>query len=91
MPRKDLIPLLLDRPHTLVELARILGRHPRDVENDLHHLFRSLRNGPYRPVIEPARCRRCGFVFRDDKLHKPGRCPRCRGDWIEPPRVGIGE
>jgi predicted Zn-ribbon and HTH transcriptional regulator len=31
-------------------------------------------------VVEPARCRACGFTFGDDKLAKPSRCPRCRGE-----------
>ena len=30
-------------------------------------------------VIDPARCRSCGFIFAEDKLVKPGKCPACRG------------
>ncbi|NIR29646.1 MAG: transcriptional regulator [Gammaproteobacteria bacterium] len=91
MFRKDLIDFLRARPYTLAELADALESNPKDLASDLRHLFRSLRHQPYRPVVEPARCRHCGFDFRGDKLLKPGKCPQCRSTWIEPPRVRIEE
>ncbi len=89
MFRRDLIDLLQGRPRSVAELAEMLEATPREVEDDLRHLLKSLRHEPYRAVIEPARCRKCGFVFRADKLRKPGKCPRCRATWIEAPRVRI--
>jgi predicted Zn-ribbon and HTH transcriptional regulator len=89
--RKGLIGLLQGHPVSVQELARLLGVPPRDVEDDLRHLLKSLHNMPYRAVIEPARCRKCEFVFSKDKLHKPGKCPRCHGTWISDPRIGIEE
>jgi predicted Zn-ribbon and HTH transcriptional regulator len=62
---------------------------PQDVEDDLAHLLRSLRHTGYRAVIEPARCRHCGFQFGKNKLHKPGKCPKCRQTWIADPLVRI--
>ncbi len=89
MYRKDLIPILLGQPRSVAELARLLDEAPKDLEQDLHHLLKSLRRMPYRAVIEPAKCRRCGFVYSHDKLRKPGKCPLCKSTWISEPRIGI--
>jgi predicted Zn-ribbon and HTH transcriptional regulator len=89
MFRKELAELLRDRPTTLQELAQALDVSPRDLEEDLRHLIRSLRHSPETLVVTPARCRSCGFVFAVDKLHKPGKCPQCRHTWIEPPRFQV--
>jgi predicted Zn-ribbon and HTH transcriptional regulator len=89
MYRKDLVDILRARPISLHELARLLDSRPRDLEEDLRHLFRSLRNDPLRPVVTPARCRKCGFVFQRDRLHKPGKCPLCKGTWISEPLIAL--
>jgi len=89
MFRKDLIELLLHRPSTLRELAEELEQPLKQVESDLQHLLRSLHHLPFRAAITPARCNQCGFVFHHEKLHKPSRCPRCKGHWIEAPRIAI--
>jgi predicted Zn-ribbon and HTH transcriptional regulator len=89
--RKDLIELLLKRPLSIQQIARLLDERPRDVEDDLRHLLRSLKKRPYRAVVTPARCRKCGFRFHDDKLHKPGKCPRCHETWISEPLIEIRE
>ena len=91
MFRKDLIETLQIRPITLYELSLLLDTEKRDLEEDLHHLFRSLRGSPLCPVIEPARCRKCGFRFHSEKLHKPGKCPRCKGTWISGPLISAEE
>ena len=89
MYRKDLIGLLHDQPASLNELALQLGVRQKVVEDDLHHLIKSLRHMPYHIKISPATCRKCGFVFQKDKLHKPGKCPRCTGTWISDPLISI--
>jgi len=91
MFRRDLIDILKARPVSLRELALLLDERPRDLEDDLEHLFRSLRRGPLRPVITPASCRKCGFPFDAHKLHKPGKCPRCKGPWFSEPLISLEE
>jgi len=91
MHRKELIDILRDNPMSLRDLALLLQQSPKDLESDLAHLDRSLRHTPYRLEVQPAECRQCGFVFRRDKLAKPGKCPRCKGTWIRAPRIGIHE
>ncbi len=91
MFRKDLIAILKQRPASLHELALLLGVKPRELEDDLRHLFRSLRADWICPVIDPASCCKCGFLFDDHKLHKPGKCPRCKGTWISEPLISLKE
>jgi transcriptional regulator len=91
MFRKGLIELLHNHPRSVTDLARLLGETPRDVENGLQHLQKSLKNSSYQMTIIPAACRKCGFVFDRQKLRKPGKCPACKGTWISEPLIGIEE
>lgn len=91
MYRKGLIDILRQRPMGLHELALLLDAKEREVEEDLLHLEKSLRHEPFALHIEPARCRKCGFTFQRDKLHKPSKCPRCHGSWISEPLLSIEE
>ena len=77
--RRDLVTLLSVQPRSVSSIAREMGLDRRDVEDDLRHAIRSARASGHEVVIEPARCRQCGFVFGEDKLSKPGKCPACRG------------
>jgi len=87
--RKGLIPLLLDHPMTVVEIAEQAGVSPWDVADDLEHLLKSLEHSDYVAVVTPAQCRKCQFTFDRRKLKKPGKCPKCRATWIEPPRIAV--
>jgi predicted Zn-ribbon and HTH transcriptional regulator len=89
MYRKDLIELLHNQPASLNELTLQLGASHKVVKDDLHHLIRSLKHMPYHITISPATCRKCGFIFKKEKLHKPGKCPRCNGTWISDPLISI--
>ncbi len=89
MIRKDLINLLLDRPTRLSDLAQILDVSPKDLANDLDHLFKSLKRSDYKIVVKPATCLKCGFIFSKNKLTKPSKCPKCKSTWIDDPLVKI--
>jgi predicted Zn-ribbon and HTH transcriptional regulator len=91
MFRKDLIDLLLDNLMTVTQIARKVDESPGQVADDLNHLFRSLKHTEYRAVIEPARCRACGFEFSEGKLNKPSKCPECRSTWVLEPKIGIAQ
>jgi transcriptional regulator len=77
--RKDLLALLSERPRSVSSLAREFGSTRSDIDEDLHHAIRSARAAGHRVTVVPARCRACGFIFNEDRLSKPGRCPVCRG------------
>jgi predicted Zn-ribbon and HTH transcriptional regulator len=86
--RKQLIDLLAE-PRSISSLARELGLERGDVEDDLRHLIRSARAAGHQIVVEPARCKKCGFTFSEDKLTKPGKCPECRSTWLFEPMIRI--
>ena len=87
--RKDLLKILSSQPRSASSVARELGLKRGDVEDDLRHMIRSARAAGHRVVIEPARCRACGFTFGEDKLSKPGKCPACRGTWLYEAQVSV--
>ena len=87
--RRDLIALLTIEPRSVSSLARELRLGRSDVEADLRHAFRSARAAGHRIVVEPARCRKCGFTFGEEKLAKPGKCPQCRGTRLYEAQVRI--
>jgi transcriptional regulator len=87
--RKDLITLLADEPRSVSSLARELGLKRGDVEEDLRHALRSARTAGHEIVVIPARCRACGFVFAEEKLAKPGKCPACRGTRLYEPQIRV--
>ena len=89
MFRKQLVSLLLDNPMTVMEIARQLDERPKDVEEDLKHLIRSLKTTVYRGEVLPAHCRKCGFSFKKEKVRRPGKCPMCHGTWITEPRLAV--
>src|SRR3989442_672255 len=40
-------------------------------------------------VVDPARCKQCGFVFGDDRLAKPSKCPECKGTRLYEAQISI--
>ena len=70
-------------------IARELGLRRGDVENDLRHALRSARAAGHSVEILPARCKSCDFVFGEEKLIKPGRCPACRGTRLFEPMIRV--
>jgi predicted Zn-ribbon and HTH transcriptional regulator len=88
MFRKQLIDVLA-QPRSVSWLARELGRKRGDVEDDLRHLIRSARAAGHEVIVEPARCKACGFTFSEDKLSKPGKCPECRATRLFEAQVAI--
>jgi hypothetical protein len=87
--RRDLVQLLSQQPRSVSSIARELRLDRRDVEDDLRHAIRSARAAGHHVLIEPARCRQCGFVFGEDKLLKPGKCPSCKGSRLFEAQIRI--
>jgi len=72
------------------DLARLVGLREPEVVAHLEHLERSLRGRGGRLVVDPARCRSCGYAFPGRRrLGRPSSCPRCRHQRIEPPTFRI--
>lgn len=89
--REQLIALLGQGPLGVRELSQLVHQSEKEVYDHLLHIRRSLRAEGRRLEIAPAECLACGFVFADrDRLHPPGRCPRCRASRIRRPRYHLG-
>ncbi len=78
--------LLSMGPMSLSALAREFEISEREVIEELRHIQRSKKFGKL--MVQPARCLKCGFVFRAE-LRRPKRCPKCHSTWIEEPRFVI--
>jgi predicted Zn-ribbon and HTH transcriptional regulator len=89
--RRHLLELVSAEPRTASSLARELGLDRRDMEDDLRYMIRSARAAGHEVVVEPARCKSCGFVFEQDRLSKPGRCPACRESRIYEPLISVAK
>ena len=87
--RRDLVKMLSAQPRSASSIARELGLDRRDVEDELHHAIRSARAAGHTIVIEPAKCKQCGFVFGEDRLAKPGKCPECKGTRLYEAQISI--
>ena len=89
MFRRHLIDLLSHEPRSISSLARELGASRSDLEDDLRHAIRSARAQGHLVRVIPAGCKRCDFVFDEDKLSKPSRCPACKGSRLFEPMLQI--
>jgi predicted Zn-ribbon and HTH transcriptional regulator len=87
--RRHLIDLLSHEPRSVSSLARELGLTRGDIEDDLRHAIRSARSQGHAVEVIPARCKACDFVFSDEKLTKPGRCPACKGTRLYEPMIHV--
>ena len=87
--RRDLVKLLSAHPRSVSSIAREMGLARADAEDHLRHAIRTARAGGHQVIVEPAKCRQCGFVFSQDKLSKPGKCPECRGTRLYEPQIWI--
>jgi predicted Zn-ribbon and HTH transcriptional regulator len=88
--RKHLIELLSFEPRSVSSLAREMGMSRGDMEEDLRHAIRSARAQGHEVQVIPARCKACDFVFGEDKLSKPSRCPACKGTRLFEPMIRVG-
>jgi len=87
--RRNLIQLLSAQPRSVSSIARELGLDRRDVEDHLRHAIRSARASGHTIVVEPARCKQCGFVFSEDRLAKPSKCPECKGTRLFEAQISV--
>lgn len=92
--REKIIALLIDadKPLTLREIANILEEKERTIERDMKHVSKTIRRKykGKRLVMYPAVCRKCGYTLRSDNIN-PGKCPKCKSEWLEKPRFQVIE
>lgn len=72
------------------EISGEAGIPERQVSDHLAHIQKTISHQGRSLVVTPAQCNKCGFVFsKREKMKKPGRCPRCRGESIKEPLFEI--
>ena len=91
MFRRALSDVLSHEPRSVSSIAREMGLRRGDLEDDLRHALRSARAAGHQIEIIPARCKSCDFVFGNDKLTKPGRCPACKATRLFEPLIRISK
>lgn len=85
--RRQIVVLLQQQPHTAKDLSMAIGLPEKQVYDHLQHIRLSYQQQGGALRIEPAVCKKCGFVFaKRQRFQKPGKCPVCRGQAIEEPR-----
>jgi len=92
--RERMIKLLIEtnEPLSAREIALELGiDSERLVYEELKHVAKTIKRRGLTLYIQPAYCKKCGYVFKDAKIKKPSKCPKCKSQWIEPPRFIIRE
>lgn len=88
--RRQIAALLAGQACTARDISSIVGIPEKAVCAHLEHLRRSLHQGHLQLEVEPAACRKCGFLFiKRERLERPGKCPVCRGQSISEPRFSI--
>ena len=88
--RQQIAAHLVRSPLSAGELSNILRIREKEIYTHLEHLKRSLANQKKRLIVLPFCCLRCGFVFKNrSRFTRPGRCPRCKGTYLENPLFEI--
>jgi predicted Zn-ribbon and HTH transcriptional regulator len=88
--RRRIATLLREGPLSGKELSNELRVPEKDVYEHLEHIRKTMNKGDYKLAVVPARCNKCGFVFRKrGRLKKPGKCPICRSESVEEPVFSV--
>ncbi|HEV8359451.1 MAG TPA: transcriptional regulator [Candidatus Thermoplasmatota archaeon] len=89
--RQRILDLLQQRPEgwSPLELAEALDADEASVLEDLRHVQRSLKRSGLALLMQPATCRACGWTGTGETPRSPGKCPACRGTWMQPPRFRV--
>ena len=88
--RHDIMALLEKETLSALDLSAHTGIPEKEVYDHLEHIRTALRKRGGRLLVTPPVCRKCGFEFRKrERLKKPGKCPMCDGEQIDPPLFSI--
>jgi transcriptional regulator len=90
--RHRIVSVLLTHPGTARQMSAELRMPEREIYDHLEHIRKSTHTGPYRLLVQPAACEKCGFIFRKrGRLKRPGKCPICRSESITEPLFTVVE
>ena len=76
-----------ENPISAEEIATLIDeKNIKLIYEDLEHITKSAKSMHYKMVVEPPVCNKCGYVFKKTLNKKPSKCPKCKSEWIKPPR-----
>lgn len=82
--RQQIMDLLSEEELNALEISQAVGVGEKEVPGHLEHIIRTLGAEGKKLLVSPYTCLGCGYSFKDRKrLHRPGRCPRCKGSHIK--------
>lgn len=82
--RQEMIIVLGKTEMSARELSQAMGIREKEVYEHLSHIARSAVAQGKKLIVQPFRCRSCGYVFQDRKrFTRPSRCPRCKRSHLE--------
>lgn len=91
--RQQIVELLTAGEPTFEDLRHHLGIPVHVLQEDLKHVGKSARHVEGlagKLEVTPARCLACGFEMdRDRRFTAPSRCPKCRSERFEAPRLHL--
>ncbi|MHA1392992.1 MAG: transcriptional regulator [Promethearchaeota archaeon] len=78
----------------MVDLRQIMTEleygSKRELIEDIESIKKSLKNKGQILKVRPAKCIKCGFVFRNqERLKIPSKCPKCKHERIEWPAISL--
>ncbi len=90
--RRQIMGQLAAGPLSLAELAARMDLTEKELLQHLRHVKRTVSRSGGKLTVKAARCRNCGFSFRQaDEFKKPGRCPRCKQSRIDGPWLSLAQ
>lgn len=88
--RQQIISILQEAAFTAKEISGQVSIPEKEVYDHLQHIKKALPHSNMILKITPSQCRQCEFRFtKREKLKKPGKCPICKGSYIEEPLFSI--
>jgi len=88
--RKQITELLAEKECDARMISQQLGISEKEAYDHLPHIIRSVSAMGKTLIVSAPRCMNCGYEFKTrKKISKPGRCPVCKKERIEPPGFRI--
>jgi len=88
--RQEIFNFLKQADFSARELSKAVSIREKEIYDHLQHIEKSAKNKGYKFKVFAAQCISCGYTFKKrDRLTRPGRCPICKKEQIDPPRFQI--
>ena len=88
--RQQIIGFLKEGPATALDISQHVHISEKEVYGHLAHVKKSVASRGEKLMIHPAKCLKCGFVFKErKKFRSPSRCPDCKATYLQKPAYEI--